>query len=315
MPNSRSGLPVGRGLLFLAVAGATWGTTGAAVDLVYGSSELGPLSVSFWRYAGGLALLLAGRAVLRRLRPGQAAPGARRPRGLPRLALRLVTGLCLALFQTAYFGAVAATGVAVSTVVTLGAAPVFVAAGARLVLRERLGSGGLLAVAAALAGLAVLVLGGQDGTVRVPGVALALLSAAGFAVSTLLARAAGNAGGDDPYTLTVWSFGVGAVALLPLAAVEGLLPHGGQPWSAFWLLLYVAAVPTALAYPLYFAGAAVVRAATASAVMLIEPVGAAVLAVGLLGEPLTAATLTGTLVLLSSLLFLIRAETVGARET
>lgn len=52
------------------------------------------------------------------------------------------------------------------------------------------------------------------------------------------------------------------------------------------LLLYIAAVPTALGYGLYFAGVAVVRATTASVIALIEPVSAAVIAVALLGEHL-----------------------------
>jgi DME family drug/metabolite transporter len=68
-------------------------------------------------------------------------------------------------------------------------------------------------------------------------------------------------------------------------------------------------VPTALAYPLYFAGAAVVRAATASVVMLIEPVNAALLAVTVLDERLTAATVVGTLVLLTAVAGLAVAET------
>jgi DME family drug/metabolite transporter len=38
--NTVVGLPIGRGLIYLAVAATTWGTTGAAVDLVYRSSDL-----------------------------------------------------------------------------------------------------------------------------------------------------------------------------------------------------------------------------------------------------------------------------------
>ncbi|MGI5350911.1 DMT family transporter [Streptomyces sp. CA-250714] len=314
MPTSSSGLPVGRGLLFLAAAGATWGTTGAAVDLVYSSSELGPLAVSFWRYVSGLALLFVGRAVLLPLRPRGAAEVPRLRPVLPRsrFALRLATGLCLAVFQTAYFAAVPATGVAVATIVTLGAAPVFVALGAWLALRERLGRGGVCAVAAALTGLAVLVLGDGSGGVRLGGVALALLAAAGFAVSVVLARWVGSAGlQESSFTLTAWSFGVGAVVLLPFAVAEGMLPGSGELGRVVLLMLYVGAVPTALAYPLYFAGAAVVRAATASVVMLIEPVSAAVLAVGLLGERLTLPMLLGTLVLLTAVMFLTRAEAAG----
>ncbi|OKI20095.1 hypothetical protein A6A07_37230 [Streptomyces sp. CB03911] len=165
----------------------------------------------------------------------------------------------------------------------------------------------------ALTGLAVLVLGDQAGTVRPSGVWLSLLSAAGYAVATLPARRTGRHGaGEAPYGLTVWSFAIGAVLLLPFAWHEGLLPHTGHPVRVLLLMAYVAAVTTALAYPLYFAGAAVVRAATAAVVMLIEPVSAAVLAVTLLGERLTAATVAGTLLLLSAVAGLALAESRGA---
>ncbi|GAA3308407.1 hypothetical protein GCM10020295_70350 [Streptomyces cinereospinus] len=120
------------------------------------------------------------------------------PEPLARKALRTgVTGLGLAVFQTAYFAAVSATGLAVATVVTLGAGPVLIALGARLVLRERLGRAGVLAVAGALTGLAVLVLGGGDTAVRPWGVALALLSAAGYSAMTLFTRYWGRHGGTD----------------------------------------------------------------------------------------------------------------------
>ncbi|GGZ29231.1 membrane protein [Streptomyces inusitatus] len=302
---------VRRGLLCLAFAGATWGTTGAAVDVVYRSSDLGPVAVSFWRYVGGLALLLGAVA----LRPAR-APGGLRRRGTGRRrpALLLGTGLGLAVFQTAYFGAVKETGLAVGTIVTLGAGPVFTAVGGRLFLAERIGRAGVVAVCGALGGLAVLVLGNQRGAVDPLGVGFALLSAAGYAVATLLARWTGrHGGGEDPYTLTMWSFGIGAAVLLPLAWAEGILPHSGEPGRVLLLMLYVAAVTTALAYPLYFVGVAAVRAATASVVMLIEPVSAALLAVTLLDERLTAATVAGTALLLSAVAGLAVAESRVAR--
>jgi DME family drug/metabolite transporter len=78
------------------------------------------------------------------------------------------------------------------------------------------------------------------------------------------------------------------------------------------LLAYIAAVPTALAYALFFAGAAVVRSATVSVIMLLEPVGAAALAVGLLGERLTLPTIVGTLLMLGSVAGLAVAEARAA---
>ncbi|MER8060598.1 EamA family transporter [Streptomyces sp. NPDC094022] len=292
--NTSTGLPVGRGLLYLIVTGAAWGTAGAAASLVYRTSDLGAFGLSFWRCALGLLLLLAGRGLRPRARRATTEPTARR------VLKALATGLGLAVFQTAYFAAVAATGLAVATVVTLGAGPVLIALGARLLLGERLGAGGVLSVAGALAGLAVLTFGDSAATVRPQGVLLALLSAAGYGAMTLLTRRWGRDGGADASATTVGAFAVTTLCLLPFALHEGLLPHTGHPARLLWLLCYIAAVPTALAYALYFAGAAVVRSATVSVIMLLEPVTAAVLAVLLLGERLTVTTVAGTLLMLAA---------------
>ncbi|MFF8278995.1 DMT family transporter [Streptomyces lateritius] len=300
---------VGRSLLYLIVAGIAWGTAGAAASLMFRISDMGPLALSFWRCAGGLVLLLGALALRPRRVVVTLEPRRRR------LLRILGTGSGLTLFQSAYFAAVQATGLAVATVVTLGAGPVLIALGARLTMGERLGRGGSAAVIGALAGLAVLVLGGESGEVRPLGVALAVVSAAGYAAITLLTRWLGRDGGaSDALSTTTWAFAIGSVGLLPMAAVEGILPHTAEPVQVVGLLVYVAAVPTALAYALYFVGAAVVRAATVSVIMLLEPVSAAVIAVTLLGEQLTGATVTGTLLLLAAVSGLATAEARGAAE-
>jgi DME family drug/metabolite transporter len=308
--NAASGLPVGRGLLYLIITGAAWGTAGAAASLVQRTSDMGAFGLSFWRCALGLVLLLAGRGLRPWTRPAGAEPLVRRAGRV------LATGLGLAVFQTAYFAAVESTGLAVATVVTLGAGPVLIALGARLLFGERLGAGGAPAVAGALAGLAVLTFGGSAATVRPAGVLLALVSAAGYGAMTLLTRWWGRAGATDASDTTVGAFAVTGLCLLPFALHEGLLPHTAHPARLVWLMLYIAAVPTALAYALYFAGAAVVRSATVSVIMLLEPVTAAVLAVVLLGERLTAATAVGTLLLLGAVAVLAVGEArgVGGRE-
>ncbi|MCC0099370.1 DMT family transporter [Streptomyces flavotricini] len=298
----------GRSLLYLVVAGAAWGTAGAAASLLFLASDLGPLALSFWRCAGGLVVLLGVLAVRR----PRGAAAAARAAARPSVASLIGTGLMFTLFQSAYFGAVRETGLAVGTVVTLGAGPVLIAVGARYWMGERLGRGGAAAVAGALAGLAVLVLGGGGGgggEVRPLGVGWALLSAAGYAGMTLRARWLGRRGaGGDPLITTAWSVAVGTVCLLPLAAAEGLVPHTAELGRVLWLLVYVATVPTALAYALYFTGAAAVRAATVSVIMLIEPVSAAVIAVLVLGERLTGAVVLGTVLLLTAVGALIAAE-------
>ena len=269
------------------------------------------------------------------------------------------TGLGMAVYQTAYFASVDLAGLALATMVTLGAGPVLIALAARVALRERLGAAGVACVAGSLAGLALLVGGGAHAA-RAPlaGVGWALLSAAGYAATTVLSRwfdvrgparslggpagslvsgaercgaansaEANRSGGADSSRVALGGFVVGAVCLLPLAA-SGLGGGGlgggglgggglgggglfgdGFGWRAVALLAYLAAVPTALAYALFFAALSRLRAATVSMVALLEPVTAALVAVTVLGERLTVAALAGTALLLTSIAVLAVSET------
>jgi DME family drug/metabolite transporter len=69
------------------------------------------------------------------------------------------------------------------------------------------------------------------------------------------------------------------------------------------MLLYLGAVPTALAYGLFFVALGRVRATTASVVALLEPVTAAAIGVTLLHERLTWVMATGAAVLLVAIAF------------
>ncbi|MCC3764487.1 DMT family transporter [Glycomyces sp. TRM65418] len=295
-PRARQRAAARRGLIFLTVTGLAWGTTGPVSDLVYRSSDMGPIALSFWRHLAGMVLLLAVIAVLRR-RGGRTS---RARGGRSRLATLCGLGVAMAVFQTGYFMAVDLTGVAVATIITLGSGPILTAIGGRVFLGERIGLGAVAAIAGALTGLAVLVGGNGEGVVEPAGVALSVLSAAGYAAFTLIGRRLGERG-EDPFTLTVWAFGIGAAVLVVPAALEGLVPPMDQLAHVAALIGYLAVFTTALAYPFYFAGAARVRATTASVMMLLEPATAAVLAVAFLGEPLTVATASGALIMLGSI--------------
>ncbi|WP_248958314.1 DMT family transporter [Sphaerisporangium perillae] len=301
---------VRRGMLYVTIAATIWGTGGPAAALLYRLSGLGPVAVSFWRFVFGAGLLF-GAARLLRL-------GGWRPRwsGL------LTVGAGLAISQAAYFAAVAASGVAVATVITLGASPALVALGARLALAERLGRTGAAGMVLALTGLLLLV--GGPSAVSATGAGLALLSAVAYAGVTLHSRASARPDAStqpapvaeragavrEAYGTAMWGFAAGGVLLLPLAVVEGLLPSGGEV-ATVALLGYLGAMPTALAYGLFFTGLSSVRATTASVVALLEPAGATAIGVLLLGERLTAASAAGTAVLLASVALLALGESRG----
>ncbi|MBO0867611.1 MAG: DMT family transporter [Micromonosporaceae bacterium] len=288
-----------RGIGYIALAAASWGTTGAAAAILYRRTGLDPVAVSFWRFGAAVAVLAAARPLrLARLRRALAG----------RWRYILVTGAGLAVYHTAYFAAVQLAGVTVATVVTLGAGPVLIALGGRVALGERLGRTGTVATVAALLGVGLLVAGGGGGAGEAPllGCGLGLLSALGYAGVTLLTRATGRAG--DPYDTVLASFAVGTAALLPAAIVGGMLPYHGDALLAAGLIGYLGAVPTALAYGLFFAGLRVVPAATAAVVALLEAVTAAVLGVAALGERPTLPSAAGAVLLLVSVVCLSAAQ-------
>jgi DME family drug/metabolite transporter len=212
-----------------------------------------------------------------------------------------LTGVGFAVYQTAYYIAIPLTGLTVATVVTLGSGPVLIALGARLFLGERLGALGSLTVLASLAGLVLLT--GVPGAAKPLGVAVALLSALGYAIVTLVGRASRS--DDDPLDTSLGGFLVGAVCLTPLAIGQPLLPHTAY---GIGLILFLGAVPTAAAYALFFAGLTAVPATTASVVALIEPVAATLLGVVVLHEHLPLLGWLGASVLLAAVAVLARAE-------
>lgn len=290
-----------RGLLAVITAAVLWGTVGVAGQLLYDRTDLSPLAVGFSRLAIATVVMVAVRAAAARgprLRP--------RRRDLPRV---LLVGAGLAGYQVCYFAAVRAVGVSVATLVTLGLAPLLVAAAATLLLGERHGRSVLAALAIALAGLVLLVgvpaaapggASGPAGLRTVMGALLAAGSAAGYAGVTLVSRSL--AGRVEPRELTLFGFGSGALVLLPLAGAGW--GGGGLAALDFVLLLYLGVVPTALAYALFFAGLRTTSSTAASIITLIEPLTATVLAAVLFGERLGAAGLLGGGLLLGAVALL-----------
>ncbi|MEU4606117.1 EamA family transporter [Kribbella sp. NPDC023972] len=265
-----------RGLLYVALAGVAWGTGGPAGALLFQHSGLNSTAVSFWRLLGGALWLALARRVLGRgpiVQQFAAAPGR-----------SVLSGAGLAVCQLGYFAAIPEVGVAVATVIALGAGPLFIAVGAR----ERITFTMVLAVL----GLALLISGGGGtGSGSVFGIVCALLSAAGYALNTLV-----NRDQQDPITSSFLAFATGAVILLPLAMIAGLVPTP----ASLPLLAYFGLVPTALAYALFYTGLRTIRASTAAVIALVEPLLAALIGVLAFHEHLSSLSLVGAAVLLAA---------------
>jgi DME family drug/metabolite transporter len=296
-----------RGLLLILSAALLWGTVGVATRAIYDFSETNALSIGFFRLAIATpALLLACWCAL----------GRRAFRIAPRdLALMLVIGTAMALYQVCYFAAIVRVGVAVAVLVTLCTAPVLVAVLAAMFLRERLTPSALLALICALAGTAMLVwVAPGQAELRhetIVGVLLALGSALGYAVMALCSRAL--AGRYHPLQPITIGFSAGALLLLPCALWAGLVVV--YPLTSWLLLLHLGLLPTALAYMLFLAGIRHTTATVASVVTLVEPLLSTGLAWLLFGEQLGPLGLLGAALLLGAIALLYRDAARPERAT
>ena len=294
-----------RGLLLILLSAILWGTVGVAIKALYGISDANALSIGFFRLALAAPALLAA---------GWSRLGRRMFRIAPRdLALMMLIGVAMAVYQVCYFAAIARVGVAIAVLVTLCTAPVMVAAISALVLRERLSGTVLLALVCALAGTALLVWiepGGAAPRDTLGGVLLALASALGYAIISLASR--GVAGRYHPLQPIAIGFGAGTLMLLPFALAAGLtVRYSPAGWA---LLLHLGLLPTALAYVLFLSGIRHVTATVASVVTLVEPLTATLLAWLLFGERLGPLGAIGAALLLGAIALLFRGEAHRARS-
>lgn len=209
-------------------------------------------------------------------------------------------GLGQGAFNLCFLAAMKETGVAVGTLVAIGATPVITGLVTRHITRLW-----VMATTVAVAGLALLVLGqqGTDTPTSSVGVLLALGAAASYATYIVAGNAA-EARGLETGSFLAAAFSVSALVTFPwllLGQTRWVASTGGA-----LLLGYLVVVPTLLAYNLFNRGLRGVRSSTASTLGLVEPVVAATLAITILGERLSPSGLLGGAVVLLGLLVIVR---------
>ncbi len=252
----------------LIVLGASlFGTTGTAVARVPGGAD--PLTT------GSLRLLFGG-AIL-------ALMAARRLHSLSAVTTPVAIGAVLvSVYQLAFFWAVVDTGVAVSTLTTIGASPLvsrFIG-----IVRRRPAPPGrwLLSAAILLVGLLTLVLGGyEDVQLRPVGIAAAAFAGAAFAGYTECAAVAIERHAHPDAVLAAFFLGAGLITS-PVLLVRPLDVLDSA--TGLLVLLHLAVVTLALAYVAFGRGLRHVPPTSATMLTMAEPLVATALAVALLGE-------------------------------
>jgi drug/metabolite transporter (DMT)-like permease len=234
-------------------------------------SEVGPVSTAFWRLALAAPLMWVWTARERSRRPASRRDAVR----------LLLPGLCFAADLGTWHWSIRFTTVANATLLA-NLAPVFVTLGGFVLYRRAFGRLFLAGLLVALLGMALLA--GRSfgmGEHRLRGDALGLLTAV-FYASYILAISRVR---EDFSTATVlaWSASAAAVVLLPLCLVTGetFLPRTARCWLD---LLGLALVSHVLGQGLVAYALRHLPASFSSVTLLVQPIGAALLAWHFFGE-------------------------------
>lgn len=281
---------MGRGILLVLLAALCWGTSGTAST--YAPASASSLSIGAVRVILG-ALGLLCLALIR---------NRRRQRPAWSWGLVALGAIGVAGGQLAFFSAIESAGVAVSTVLTIGVAPVFTGMLGAMFLREHPGRIWGIATVLAIVGAALMVLGTATEVGGDPlGLLLGVLGGAGYAVYVTASKMLIEQG-QDAVDVTAAIFCSAAVVLLPIFLLGDwqwvLEPHGAA------VALYLGLGTNALPYFLFGLGLALVPVATAATLTLMEPLTATLLGVAWLDERLVPLQWLGVSLLLLGLLVL-----------
>lgn len=271
-----------------------WGTTGTSQALAGGTLP------SLW--FGALRLVFAALFF---------AVFAAVSRGLTRRAWQglspsaaLGAGLCMAVYNLAFFAGVKLTGVGVGTAIALGSGPIWAGLLQAVFQRQPPTGAWWVGTVVAITGGVLLSLGGGERSVSVSGVVLCLSSGLSYAVYTLLnKRMVGHAPASS---ITLSAFAVAALVALPAAALQAGLPSLAV--RDLIAVAYTGIVTAGVGYLLFSLALHHIRPATAVTLALTEPVVAFLLAVLLLGEQANLASICGLAFVVAGVLGVVRSE-------
>jgi drug/metabolite transporter (DMT)-like permease len=288
----------------VAVAALLAGAAAIAASALFVKvSETGPVATAFWRVALALPILWAWSVI--GSRGGHVASFAAERR------LIVAAGLLFAGDLAVWHWSIVLTSVANATLLA-NLAPIFVALAVWLLYGRRPTAMFLAGLAAALAGVTVL-LGGdfRAGGGAVLGDVLGVVTAMFYGAYQLTVTRARSR--TATAVIMAWSGLITAVALLPLALASGeqILPHSAAGWAKLAGLALISQVAgqSLIAYAM-----AHLPATFSSVGLLAQPVIAAALAWGLLGETLGWVELAGAIVVLIGIRIAHQAEFAPARK-
>jgi DME family drug/metabolite transporter len=288
-----------RSVAFVLTGAVLFGTAGTAAVLAPAAAS--PASLGALRLMIGAVILIALIPLI--------GGSLRRLSTLLRRRAVWIMAVAVAAFQPLFFGAVDRSGVALSTLLTVGAAPVVSGLLGRSVLRQPLTRAWMIATAVAVVGL-FLRSWGELEMGDALGVAMAL--GAGVAIASYVVAAKGELDrGAHSVELPATAYLLGSILLIPILISQPL------DWVAsvagLAVVIYLGAVTMAVANVSVIVGLRGMSSGPASTLLLADPLTATLLGVLLLDESLSWIGGVGLILVLIGLVLQARAVTRNAR--
>ena len=211
----------------------------------------------------------------------------------------MVSGSILGIHWIAFFEAIQVSTVAIG-LLSFASYPLFTTLLEPLFFKEVLRRQNVVAALIVICGLAIMATSSEEPNAIISGSVIqgllwGLLAGFGFSVLTLLNR--GYVRNHSPLLLTCWQNGFAALVLLPWSLSESWM-ISGKEWS---LLFILGVICTVGGHTLLINGLRHVKAQIASLLIAgLEPVGAIVFALFLLGEIPSLQTLLGGLLIVGT---------------
>lgn len=272
--------------LFVLLAAMLWGTVGTTQT--YLQEGISPIAVASMRSAIGGGVLLIVVLMMGKIRFRCWS-----------WKWTILAALTIAIFQSLFFTSVRFTGVAISTVVTIGSSPMFSGMMEWLFFKKRPNRVWSVATMMAIVGCALLFVNKGETTVHPFGVLLALCAGAMFALYTSCSKQLTEREATLP--AVAMTFSLCALFLFPFS-------KEGVTWvftlQNIWPMLFMALAATSLAYVLFLAGLEKISPSSAVTLSLAEPLTATLLGVFLLGESLSVTSFIGVMFMLGGIIVL-----------
>lgn len=270
------------GFIAVLVASILWGTTGTAASY---APNLSPLAIGAIAMGGGglLQALLAYKNILHYL-----------PHIRFYLPLLLVGMLSVAIYPLAFYSSMRMAGITIGTVVSIGSAPLFTALLEKFFDKKSLSGKWFISFIFGVIGVLLLSIGeshsqGSNQNIatdqKTIGIILGLIAALTYSLYSWAAKKMIDQGVDSKSAMGL-IFGFGALILLPSVFFTG--QNLFDEAVNLYIVAYMMLIPMFLGYLLFGYALKTISASTATTLTLFEPLVAALFAVLLVGEKITA---------------------------